>query len=215
MAPGGEDVNVKKSIGKLAFEIAVVCMLGTMLGLSVNALRADHNHVVIGRNYFPKLKVVPSEPPPVSVAPTVAEPAGGEAADPVQAVEDELDPSKLGVRLLSFEQAQEIYFHENTDAGIYLFVDARDDDNFNEGHIPGAAQVDHYRIDNYLPKVNDRIQAAELVVVYCHGGDCEDSFFLCQALIDHGIPPENLRVFKGGMEAWEENGMEIESGEGM
>jgi len=55
-------------------------------------------------------------------------------------------------------------------------------------------------------------QNAEKVVVYCNGGDCEDSQFAAVTLRDTGVPKEKLFVYPGGMAEWATNGWPIEIG---
>ena len=54
---------------------------------------------------------------------------------------------------------------------------------------------------------------ATKVVVYCAGGDCEDSEFAALALIEAGVPQERLFIYAGGMTEWATNGLPIELGE--
>jgi rhodanese-related sulfurtransferase len=55
--------------------------------------------------------------------------------------------------------------------------------------------------------------AAEKIVVYCAGGDCEDSRFAAILLRDAGVAPEKLFVYSGGLHAWTAAGLPVESGE--
>lgn len=93
-----------------------------------------------------------------------------------------------------------------------LFVDARNDQHYLEGHIPGAYQLDHYYPANYLPVVLPACLQAEIVVVYCNGGDCEDSEFAALTLKEAGVPADRLRVYVGGIEDWAAAGRPVETG---
>jgi rhodanese-related sulfurtransferase len=84
----------------------------------------------------------------------------------------------------------------------YLFLDARNDADYQEGHIPGALQVDHYYKDEYLPDLLPRIDSAEHVIIYCNGDDCEDSILVCMDLLDEGVPARKLMLFRDGWEGW-------------
>ncbi len=55
-------------------------------------------------------------------------------------------------------------------------------------------------------------QIAERVVVYCNGGNCEDSELAASLLRDAGIPAEKLQVYLGGFTEWEAQGMPVEIG---
>ena len=93
-----------------------------------------------------------------------------------------------------------------------MFIDARNDEHYQEGHIPGAYQFDHYRAAQYFATVLPVCQAADQVVVYCTGGHCEDSEFAALFLRDAGIPAAKLLVYGGGITEWTANGLPIEVG---
>lgn len=113
---------------------------------------------------------------------------------------------------VSFDEAVELFESENRDMGLIIFVDARNDYSYEQGHIPGALQLDFYRYDYYLPHVLNYAYAAEKVIIYCTGGDCEDSKLVGNLLYESGIPPQNLYIFTGGWEAWRESDMPVTEG---
>ena len=55
-------------------------------------------------------------------------------------------------------------------------------------------------------------RSAEKIVVYCSGGDCEDSLFACEDLLQAGVPFEKVFLYPGGMEEWRQMGMPVENG---
>jgi molybdopterin/thiamine biosynthesis adenylyltransferase/rhodanese-related sulfurtransferase len=81
-----------------------------------------------------------------------------------------------------------------------LFVDVREDDEWSDGHIPGATHVSrgHFesRIEQAAP---DRAQP---VVVYCAGGS--RSAFAAKTLQELGY--ENVVSLAGGYTDWKRNG---------
>ena len=93
-----------------------------------------------------------------------------------------------------------------------IFIDARDDHHYASGHIPGAWQFHHYRAENYLPAVLPVCLTALQVVVYCTGGDCEDSEFAAIMLREAGVPRDALSVYAGGITEWTANGLPVETG---
>lgn len=95
---------------------------------------------------------------------------------------------------------------------LVVFIDARDDKHYQEGHIPGAYQMDHYYLEKYLPAVLPICQTADQIVFYCNGGDCEDSKLAALDLADQKIPKEKLFVYGGGMTEWSSNGWPVEVG---
>lgn len=55
-------------------------------------------------------------------------------------------------------------------------------------------------------------QAAAAVMVYCTGGDCEDSEYAAISLGKAGIANEKLYVFKGGITEWTSNSLPVKTG---
>ena len=56
------------------------------------------------------------------------------------------------------------------------------------------------------------LELAFFVIVYCNGGDCEDSLHLAADLSSlYGIPTENIYVFEGGLNEWVRKGHSTES----
>ena len=97
--------------------------------------------------------------------------------------------------------------------GSILFVDARDEEHFQEGHIPGAYELDPYHLEKYLADVLPACQLAQQIIVYCYGGDCEDSRFAAVTLRNAGIPAEKLFVYTGGISDWTNHSLALELGE--
>jgi 3-mercaptopyruvate sulfurtransferase SseA len=54
-------------------------------------------------------------------------------------------------------------------------------------------------------------QAAEKVVVYCTGGECEDADTTAILLRDAGIPSQKLFVYGGGFAEWEASRLPVET----
>jgi rhodanese-related sulfurtransferase len=50
------------------------------------------------------------------------------------------------------------------------------------------------------------------VVVYCSGGECEDSEFAAIMLRDAGVPRDILFVYAGGILEWKATGLPVETG---
>jgi len=55
-------------------------------------------------------------------------------------------------------------------------------------------------------------QAAEQIVVYCNGGDCDDSESAAILLRDVGIANRKLFIYTGGIPEWTTNGLPVEIG---
>ncbi len=113
--------------------------------------------------------------------------------------------------LIGLEEAKEWWTYRADEIpGIY-FVDARRGKTFVQGHIPDAVPLDHWADREDWPQdALEKLRQASKVIVYCAGGDCEDSFNLATELVyRHQVPPEIIAVFEGGYAAWKEAGLEI------
>lgn len=96
--------------------------------------------------------------------------------------------------------------------GTVLILDARNDPAYQAGHIPGALQFDHYRAEAHLATVIPACLTAETIIIYCGGGDCEDSEFAAVMLRDGGIPNAKLFIYEGGIADWKAARLPLETG---
>lgn len=95
-----------------------------------------------------------------------------------------------------------------------LFLDARRSREYLEGHVAGAlsfpiweSQVVKARIEALVAEGRD---GSLPVVLYCSGGDCEDSHMLAQSLFGAGF--ENLLVYRDGFPDWIARGGAVAAG---
>ena len=118
------------------------------------------------------------------------------------AVAEEIDYDTAEPRLfaITLDQALELY-QKGT-----IFVDAREPEYYQEGHIKGA-----WNIPFFLELVFklDSLQGKDApMVIYCSGDECGSSEDLAYELQAEGF--SNLLVFKGGWTAWNTSGHPIE-----
>ena len=99
------------------------------------------------------------------------------------------EPSIIGIDL---ELAKKL-FEENT-----LFVDARAEEFYNEGHIPNAICFDDF--DLLIEKLENTIGVDDQFIVYCSDSDCGSSEDLSYELQSYGY--NNILLFKGGWKEW-------------
>ena len=96
------------------------------------------------------------------------------------------------------------------DAGAALFVDAREEDEYLEGHIKGALLMP-FDVASGDPAMLENLDTGgRPIVVYCGGGACELSMSLAWELIYAGH--ERVMVYMGGYGEWEEAGYPIQKG---
>jgi len=97
-----------------------------------------------------------------------------------------------------------------------LFLDARRTSVYEQGHIAGARTFSVWEsdIDDKVNKLfeerSDPVSQAKPIVVYCSGGDCEDSHMLAQKL--WGIQFNNVYVYKDGFPDWQKHGAAAHTG---
>ena len=103
-------------------------------------------------------------------------------------------------RLISLSQAYELYRDKT------LFIDARDTEEFDDGHISGAINIPYLHADEYLTRL-DPVVKMEPVVVYCEGADCDMSIRLGNELFSKGY--KKVFIFFGGWEEWERSGYPV------
>ena len=117
-----------------------------------------------------------------------------------------------GLQSIDGQGALRLFQDPRYEQELVVFVDARGESHYLEGHIPGALQFDRYYPEKYLPAVVAACISAQKVVVYCTGGDCEDSEFAALALKDAGVPAGLLVIYAGGMTDWTAKGWITEIG---
>ena len=208
-----------KTLTTTVRQMIILSVLGLVVGLGMNVVRGK-NHINLWREYGFK--------PPVVKTNGTSPSGNGQNGATTQPKPDEtgnvdeveiLDLSQLEgpteehpFRELTLKQVTDIFKDERTEYGAHVFVDARADGAYQAGHIPHALQCDYYRLEHYLMPMLSVVAGAEKIVVYCNGGDCEDSLYVCGELQRSDVPWDTIYLFKGGWEAWKESGMPVATG---
>jgi len=104
-----------------------------------------------------------------------------------------------------------VSLHERGDVPI---LDARRTSVYREGHIAGARPFSIWESD-----VDDKVKAffteghdpSQPIVVYCSGGECEDSHMLATKLHMAGF--DNALVYKDGFPDWQKRGLPVHTGD--
>jgi rhodanese-related sulfurtransferase len=145
--------------------------------------------------------------------------AAGQAAAPARAPVPALDPEEAKRRYQPHGQPYREVSGEDVTflhARGALFLDARRTNVYREGHVAGArsfpvweSEVVDQRIETLLGEGPDTDAP---VVIYCSGGECEDSHMLAQKLFGAGF--NNLLVYKDGWPDWQRRGGKAEKGAG-
>ena len=103
---------------------------------------------------------------------------------------------------------------ENTDANRFaeriadpntVLLDVRTENEFNEGHIANALNID-VKQDDFLEQAKSALPADKTIAVYCRGG--KRSVTAAKKLTAEGYKVLNL---EGGIMAWKEAGLPVET----
>jgi rhodanese-related sulfurtransferase len=97
-----------------------------------------------------------------------------------------------------------------------LTLDARRTSIYEQGHIAGARSFSVWEsdVDEKVKKLfeerGDPAEQDKPIVIYCSGGDCEDSHMLAQKL--WGAQFNNVYVYRDGFPDWQKHGGAIHTG---
>lgn len=201
----GCDPQAAQRFGCSWKRMAALLALGALVGVVNNLLAGPTRHLDwIG--HYPDKRVISAE--------TGVEPVALEALQPPDQGGDELGaalpPIVPDQAYVEISRAQVRALH-NQGA---IFVDARRTSQFEEGHIQGAhsisiweSGVDEKIVDlTFLAGGDEEVP----VVVYCNGGDCEDSHMLAEKLWLQDFL--HVLVYVDGYPDWLDAGGAIDEG---
>lgn len=132
-------------------------------------------------------------------APSGAEAAASPAAD-LPVIPDVTGPLKI-------ELANLKRLH---DANAALVLDAREADEYAEGHIRGALSFSYNDALAEPERVKNLDPGGRPIVVYCGGGACELSINLARVLIEGG--KRRVLIYEAGFPEWESAGYPVSRG---
>ena len=104
------------------------------------------------------------------------------------------------IREISIDVAERLFLDS------VLFIDARAEEFYQDGHIPNSICNDDF--DSLVYQIEDFITYKNGFVVYCSDDDCGSSEDLAYQLQDQGFT--NIYLFKGGWKQWVENELPME-----
>jgi len=189
----------QSAAGKVFVEALLVVVAGVAVAFAANQI--SPRGLALTRNYFP------AENNHTATAAANANPA---ALSPAQLLAAQM--RKNGLQLLDGGQAAKLFHDTRFKQNTVVFIDARDESHYREGHIPSAYEFDPYHPDKYFAAILPICRAAEQIVIYCNGGDCEDSETAAILLRDVGIANQKLFIYGGGITEWTNNGLLVEVG---
>ena len=117
-----------------------------------------------------------------------------------------------GLQLMDGPRVVQLFHDPRRQQDAIVFIDARDEAHYQQGHIPGAYEFDPFHKENYIAAVLPICLQTEQVVVYCNGGDCDASVNAALQLREMGVPNQKLFVYAGGFTEWTTNNLPVETG---
>jgi rhodanese-related sulfurtransferase len=106
---------------------------------------------------------------------------------------------------IALDQASALF---QQDAAVFL--DARPEMQYSEGHIRGALNLPWREVDRYFLELAERLAAAPTIITYCDGENCDLSHELALFLKEMGY--ENVRVLVNGWTLWQQAGLPVSAG---
>jgi rhodanese-related sulfurtransferase len=191
-------------------EALLVGVIGAALAFLANQI--SPRGLDLATNYFPGGDKASEVRPPIVVP---SRGPGGTNAHPSAPSPAEVLAARLkkeGLQLVERAEAEKLYHDPRLQQNLIMFIDARDEDDYQAGHIPGAFEFNPYHSDKYLASVLTPCQLAEQIIVYCTGGDCEDSQSAALFLRDAGVTNSKLFIYGGGIAEWEAARLPVETG---
>ena len=107
--------------------------------------------------------------------------------------------------VIPLEEARDLFEEDEV-----LFVDARPESQYQEGHLPGALLIPWQEVDRYFMEAAEQLEEGKAIVAYCDGESCELSHELALFLKDMGFP--NARVLVNGWSVWRNADLPVEEG---
>ncbi len=107
--------------------------------------------------------------------------------------------------VIGLDEAGRLFEHQAT-----LFVDARPQSQYAEGHIQGALSLPWQEADRYFTELAERLEGASTIITYCDGEHCDLSHELALFLKEMGF--ENVRVLVNGWTVWKQAGLPTKVG---
>jgi rhodanese-related sulfurtransferase len=183
-------------VKRVFVEAILVAVIGAVLALAAN-YASPRGIRDLTHDYFGETK----PKPPV-------ETSNGAPEDQVR-----LKVEQAGLRLADSNQVAQFFHDPRFEQDGVVFLDARDHEHYEAGHIPGAYEFDYFHYEKYLESIIPLCEKAEVILVYCNGGDCEDSLHAATWLTDDAkVPKEKVWVYGGGITEWQVNRQTIETG---
>lgn len=98
---------------------------------------------------------------------------------------------------------------EHINAGSAMVIDARAPEDYASGHILGAINIPEKNLPDSFMEYADFLPRDLLLIVYCGGGDCDQSVKVLELM--HTMGFTELGLYEAGWEDWERQGFPADS----
>jgi rhodanese-related sulfurtransferase len=221
------------SLRRHLLEAATLVLAAVLCAVVANALASRERKLALVGSYPNALKVAESGPGAAAPAPLASsggaptsakspfeekhpgpsDKSAPKATAPPQASEAKNSSSSPADVLRRFPPHNKPFVEISGDDVAWLFargvlmLDARRTKDYEQGHIALARSFPVWESDidsRVTALVGEGRDGAIPVVLYCSGGDCEDSHMLAQKLFGAGF--NNLLVYRDGWPDWQKRG---------
>jgi len=139
-----------KRLRQTGLEFVLLGVAGLVVAVAANGVRGKGS-IEWSKNYF----YIPDAPI------TVPPPKGNGASGNIENVPPkETEHAKHSFQVINYDEVAALLEDPDTQSGLNVFIDARNDHSYEDGHIPGAVQCDPYQMaqywDNIAPLVSPR-----------------------------------------------------------
>jgi len=89
-----------------------------------------------------------------------------------------------------------------------LLIDSRSVEDYHSGHLAGAVSLPLGSLDAQLEDFKQKVPLERMLITYCSGYGCPDSFELGVRLLEEGY--QEVMVYEGGYPEWRDAGKPVE-----
>ncbi len=127
------------------------------------------------------------------------------SSDPLPLVREEVTQQEIEERWET-AAAEEVFQH--FEEGTAIIIDARDPNEYDAGHIPGSINLPETGFLEAFQEYGESLPREIPLIVYCQGGDCDQSHAVLEQLESFGF--EELILYQEGWNGWKEKGYPTE-----
>lgn len=142
------------------------------------------------------------DPTPKTSA-TAAAPVAAPAGDFKPTPKDQLPQGQI-----TLEEAKQAFDNQSA-----TFIDSRKMESYEAAHIPGAFKIELHDFSTRDPQVLMLVPRDSNIIVYCNGGNCDESVKVAEMLNNSGY--KKVYVLHDGLPGWKAMGWPTETGKGM